>query len=194
MLSNHLYLASAGVSSRLDGAMLEQDKLFGVLSIEYLDPTPLGDEMLQLVRHCAQLLGHWQPVQEESASDLALPAELHQLTGIDTAKRCCNGPKPPAVHVPAGSGVPATGAGSLDHSPLRPQRGDLLRPQAPQMDPGPGRELFQHGQAIYVEDLALRYPKAHRLRPSMPGPISASRCTTPGVHRPASSPCCSTRR
>ncbi len=40
MLSNHLYLTSAGVRSRLDGALLEQDKLFGVLSLEYLDPTP----------------------------------------------------------------------------------------------------------------------------------------------------------
>ena len=33
MLSNHLYLTSAGVRSRLDGALLEQDKLFGVLSL-----------------------------------------------------------------------------------------------------------------------------------------------------------------
>lgn len=61
MLSNYLYLTSAGVRSRLDGAVLEQDKLFGVLSLEYLDPTPLSDEML--------------PV-----------AELHQQTGIDYAR------------------------------------------------------------------------------------------------------------
>ncbi|WP_234918987.1 hypothetical protein, partial [Aeromonas veronii] len=32
-----------------------------------------------------------------------------------------------------------------------------------QLDPGPAQELFQHGQAIYVEDLPVRYPKATRL-------------------------------
>ncbi|MFB2904212.1 EAL domain-containing protein [Aeromonas jandaei] len=164
MLSNHLYLASAGVSSRLDGAMLEQDKLFGVLSIEYLDPTPLGDEMLQLVRHCAQLLGHWQPVQEESASDLALPAELHQLTGIDYCKTLLQWAK-------ATSGARAGWIGEfqprgqdlwiIPRCVLNDETFSALKPL--QMDPGPGRELFQHGQAIYVEDLALRYPKAHRL-------------------------------
>ena len=32
-----------------------------------------------------------------------------------------------------------------------------------QMDPGPDQELFQHGQAVYVEDLPLRYPQAAQL-------------------------------
>ena len=61
MLSQHYYLADASVSSRLDGALLEQEKLVGVLSLEYAETTLIGDETLQLVRHCAQLLGHWQP-------------------------------------------------------------------------------------------------------------------------------------
>uniref|UniRef100_UPI0025B66F8F GAF domain-containing protein n=1 Tax=Aeromonas caviae TaxID=648 RepID=UPI0025B66F8F len=68
MLSQHYYLADANVCSRLDGALLEQEKLIGVLSLEYAESTLIGDEALQLVRQCAQLLGHWQsePVATES--------------------------------------------------------------------------------------------------------------------------------
>lgn len=63
------------MSSRLDGALLEQEKLIGVLSLEYLNATPpLSEEMLQLVRHSAQLLGHWQPLPEPVHNPvLALP-------------------------------------------------------------------------------------------------------------------------
>ena len=38
-----------------------REKLVGVLSLEHAETTPIGDGTLQLVRHCAQLLGHWQP-------------------------------------------------------------------------------------------------------------------------------------
>lgn len=31
------------------------------------------------------------------------------------------------------------------------------------MEIGPGREIFQHGQSLYVEDLPLRYPQATQL-------------------------------
>ena len=50
-------------------------KLIGVLSLEYLNATPLSEEMLQLVRHSAQLLGHWQPLPEPVHNPvLALPS------------------------------------------------------------------------------------------------------------------------
>ncbi|HHQ4610906.1 TPA: sensor domain-containing phosphodiesterase [Aeromonas veronii] len=164
MLSNHLYLTSAGVRSRLDGALLEQDKLFGVLSLEYLDPTPLSEEMLQLVRSSAQLLGHWQPQPEEHRSELALPPELHQQTGIDYCKTLVSW------------AMSASGARVGWIGEFQPRGQDLwiiprcvineeicstLKPI--QLDPGPAQELFQHGQAIYVEDLPVRYPKATRL-------------------------------
>ena len=31
------------------------------------------------------------------------------------------------------------------------------------MEMGPGREIYQHGQSLYVEDLPLRYPQASQL-------------------------------
>lgn len=162
MLSNHLYLTSAGVRSRLDGALLEQDKLFGVLSLEYLDPTPFSDDMLLLVRHCAQLLGNWQPSQQEP--ELALPAELNHLTGI----RYCE----TLVHwAMATSGARIGWVGEFQPRgqelwiiPRYVCNEEALSPRKPiQLDPGPALELFQHGKAIYVEDLPLRYPKAPRL-------------------------------
>lgn len=84
MLSQHYYLADANVCSRLDGALLEQEKLIGVLSLEYAESTLISDDTLQLVRHCARLLGHWQPDPVATdAPDLAPPPGLANLTGND---------------------------------------------------------------------------------------------------------------
>jgi len=164
MLSNHLYLASAGVRSRLDAALLEQEKLFGVLTLEFLEPTPLSEEMLQLVRSSAQLLGHWQPQPEEHRRELELPAELQQQTGIDYCKTLVS-------WAMAASGARVGWIGEyqprgeelwiIPRCVINEDRFSTLRPI--QLDPGPAKELFQHGQAIYVEDLPLRYPKATRL-------------------------------
>ncbi|MGL4249087.1 MAG: sensor domain-containing phosphodiesterase [Aeromonas sp.] len=160
MLSNHLYLASAGVHSRLDSALLEQEKLFGVLSLEYLDATQLNEDMLQLVRSSAQLLGDWQPQPEESHAKLPLPAELNQQIGMDYCKTllswamaACNArvgwigeyqPRDQELWL-----IPRCVINEESIPPLMPIK----------LDPGPARELFQHDQAIYIEDLPLHYPK-----------------------------------
>ncbi|MEL3926008.1 EAL domain-containing protein [Aeromonas enteropelogenes] len=164
MLSQHLYLTSAGVRSRLDCALLEQDKLFGVLSLEYLEPTPISDEMLQLVRHSAQLLGHWQPGDESHDDEPTLPAELHRLTGIDYCKTLVQW----AMTI-SGARIGLIGEYQprgqelwiIPRCVFHEQTFSTLKPI--QMDPGPGRELFEHGQALYVEDLPLRYPNATKL-------------------------------
>ncbi|PJG60156.1 EAL domain-containing protein [Aeromonas cavernicola] len=165
MLSQHTYLAAAGVSSRLDGALLEQGQLLGVLSIEYLDPTPLGDEMLQLVRSCAQLLGHWQPVAaSELANELVLPAVLSQLTGLPYCQALLQW-----AITTSGARVGWIGEfqprGELLWCHQRciwPQTGtDGITPS--QLDAGPERDIFLHGQAIYIDQIRLRYPQATRL-------------------------------
>ncbi|MFA7833400.1 EAL domain-containing protein [Aeromonas dhakensis] len=165
MLSQHYYLANAGVSSRLDGALLEQEKLIGVLSLEYLNATPLSEEMLQLVRHSAQLLGHWQPVPEPvQPAVLTLPAELTLLTGIAYCRALVSW----AIGI-SGARIGWIGEYQprgqdlwmIPRCVLEGETFSVLKPI--QMDPGPGQELFQHGQAVYVEDLPLRYPQASQL-------------------------------
>lgn len=165
MLSQHYYLANAGVSSRLDGALLEQEKLIGVLSLEYLSATVLSEEMLQLVRHSAQLLGHWQPEPEPLINPvLALPGELTLLTGIAYCRALVNW----AVTM-SGARIGWVGEYQprgqelwiIPRCVLEGETFSILKPI--QLDPGPAQELFQHGQALYVEDLPLRYPLATQL-------------------------------
>ncbi|WP_461601746.1 sensor domain-containing phosphodiesterase [Aeromonas rivipollensis] len=165
MLSQHYYLANANVSSRLDGALLEQEKLIGVLSLEYAETTLIGEETLQLVRHCAQLLGHWQPELEVTeASPFTLPSGLSCKTGNEYCRALVRW------------AMTASGAriGWLGEFQLRGQdlwliprcvlEGETFSAVKPmQMEIGPGREIFQHGQSLYVEDLPLRYPQATQL-------------------------------
>ena len=161
MLSQHYYLANANVSSRLDGALLEQEKLIGVLSLEYAETTLIGEETLQLVRHCAQLLGHWQPEPEVAeASPFTLPGGLSCKTGNEYCRALVRW------------AMTASGAriGWLGEFQLRGQdlwliprcmlEGETFSAVKPmRMEIGPGREIFQHGQSLYVEDLPLRYPQ-----------------------------------
>ena len=165
MLSQHYYLANANVSSRLDGALLEQEKLIGVLSLEYAETTLIGEETLQLVRHCAQLLGHWQPELEVTeASPFTLPGGLSCKTGNEYCRALVRW------------AMTASGAriGWLGEFQLRGQdlwliprcvlEGETFSAVKPmRMEIGPGREIFQHGQSLYVEDLPLRYPQATQL-------------------------------
>ena len=165
MLSQHYYLANAHVSSRLDGALLEQEKLIGVLSLEYAETTLIGEETLQLVRHCAQLLGHWQPELEVTeASPFTLPSGLSCKTGNEYCRALVRW------------AMTASGAriGWLGEFQLRGQdlwliprcmlEGETFSAVKPmRMEIGPGREIFQHGQSLYVEDLPLRYPQASQL-------------------------------
>ncbi|MDM5058340.1 sensor domain-containing phosphodiesterase [Aeromonas rivipollensis] len=165
MLSQHYYLANANVSSRLDGALLEQEKLIGVLSLEYAETTLIGEETLQLVRHCAQLLGHWQPELEVTeASPFTLPSGLSCKTGNEYCRSLVRW------------AMTASGAriGWLGEFQLRGQdlwliprcvlEGETFSAVKPmRMEIGPGREIFQHGQSLYVEDLSLRYPQATQL-------------------------------
>lgn len=164
MLSQHYYLADTQVSSRLDGALLEQEKLIGVLSLEYAETTQLGEEVLQLVRHCAQLLGHWQPAQAEPEPSLSLPAELASKTGHDYCRALI------------GWAMASSGAriGWLGEYQPRGQElwliphcvhkdGAFVSRRPVNINLGPGQDLFLHGQALYVEDLPLRYPQATRL-------------------------------
>ena len=165
MLSQHYYLANANVSSRLDGALLEQEKLIGVLSLEYAETTLIGEETLQLVRHCAQLLGHWQPELEVTeASPFTLPSGLSCKTGNEYCRALVRW------------AMTASGAriGWLGEFQLRGQdlwliprcvlEGETFSAVKPmRMEIGPGREIFQHGQSLYVEDLPLRYPQASQL-------------------------------
>ncbi len=143
--------------------------------------------MLQLVRHSAQLLGHWQPLPEPVHNPvLALPAELTLLTGIAYCRAL----------VRWGMSVSGARIGWIGEYQPRGQelwmiprcvlegRPSVLKPI--QMDPGPGQELFQHGQAVYVEDLPLRYPQASQLLALNAPSMSAFRCTASTVpHRPA---------
>ncbi|MGE6295262.1 sensor domain-containing phosphodiesterase [Aeromonas media] len=165
MLSQHYYLANAHVSSRLDGALLEQEKLIGVLSLEYAETTLIGEETLQLVRHCAQLLGHWQPAPEVAEpSPFTLPGGLSCKTGNEYCRTLVRW------------AMTASGAriGWLGEFQLRGQdlwliprcmlEGETFSAVKPmRMEIGPGREIFQHGQSLYVEDLPLRYPQATQL-------------------------------
>ncbi|QJT28153.1 EAL domain-containing protein [Aeromonas media] len=165
MLSQHYYLANANVSSRLDGALLEQEKLIGVLSLEYAETTLIGEETLQLVRHCAQLLGHWQPEPEVAeSSPFTLPSGLSCKTGNEYCRALVRW------------AMTASGAriGWLGEFQLRGQdlwliprcmlEGETFSAVKPmRMEIGPGREIFQHGQSLYVEDLPLRYPQATQL-------------------------------
>lgn len=165
MLSQHYYLANTNVSSRLDGALLEQEKLIGVLSLEYAETTLIGEETLQLVRHCAQLLGHWQPELEVTeASPFTLPSGLSCKTGNEYCRALVRW------------AMTASGAriGWLGEFQLRGQdlwliprcvlEGETFSAVKPmRMEIGPGREIFQHGQSLYVEDLPLRYPQATQL-------------------------------
>ncbi|QJT21405.1 EAL domain-containing protein [Aeromonas media] len=165
MLSQHYYLANANVSSRLDGALLEQEKLIGVLSLEYAETTLIGEETLQLVRHCAQLLGHWQPELEVAeASPFTLPSGLSCKTGNEYCRALVRW------------AMTASGAriGWLGEFQLRGQdlwliprcvleRETFSAVKPMRMEIGPGREIFQHGQSLYVEDLPLRYPQASQL-------------------------------
>lgn len=165
MLSQHYYLANANVSSRLDGALLEQEKLIGVLSLEYAETTLIGEETLQLVRHCAQLLGHWQPEPEIAEdSPFTLPGGLSCKTGNEYCRALVRW------------AMTASGAriGWLGEFQLRGQdlwliprcvlAGETFSAVKPmRMEIGPGREIFQHGQSLYVEDLPLRYPQATQL-------------------------------
>lgn len=165
MLSQHYYLANANVSSRLDGALLEQEKLIGVLSLEYAETTLIGEETLQLVRHCAQLLGHWQPEPEVAeSSPFTLPSGLSCKTGNEYCRALVRW------------AMTASGAriGWLGEFQLRGQdlwliprcmlEGETFSAVKPmRMEIGPGREIFQHGQSLYVEDLPLRYPQASQL-------------------------------
>lgn len=165
MLSQHYYLSDASVCSRLDGALLEQEKLIGVLSLEYAESTLIGDEALQLVRQCAQLLGHWQPEPVEAESPpMAPPADLAGKTGNDYCRTLLR-------WAMQACGAPLGWIGEF-----QPRGQDLwLMPRcvldgdsfstfkAMRMEFGPGQEIFQHGQSLYVEDLALRYPQAGQL-------------------------------
>lgn len=165
MLSQHYYLADANVSSRLDGALLDQEKLVGVLSLEYVETTPLGEETLQLVRHCAQLLGHWQPAPVVAeAMPLPLPAELSCKTGNDYCRSLLR-------WAMAVSGAHIGWIGEFQPRgqdlwiiPRCVLAGDAFSSvKSIRMDLGPGREIFQHGQSLYVDDLPLRYPQASQL-------------------------------
>ncbi|MEG0006808.1 MAG: EAL domain-containing protein [Aeromonas sp.] len=165
MLGQHYYLADANISSRLDGALLEQEKLIGVLSLEYVETTPLSEETLQLVRHCAQLLGHWQPehaVAETPA--ISSPTELSCKTGNDYCRALLQWAMTASgarigwlgEYQPRGQDlwiIPRCVLERETFSTVKPIR----------MDFGPGREIFQHGQTLYVEDLPLRYPQASQL-------------------------------
>jgi diguanylate cyclase (GGDEF)-like protein/PAS domain S-box-containing protein len=164
MLSQHYYLADANVSSRLDGALLEQEKLIGALSLEFLDTTQPNEEMLQLVRHCAQMLGHWQPTPKAQDLPLSLPAELTLKTGHDYCRALIG-------WAMASSGARIGWLGEYQPRgqelwliPRCVQEGDAISSRQPfNINQGPGQDLFHHGQALYVEDLPLRYPQATRL-------------------------------
>lgn len=165
MLSQHYYLADANVCSRLDGALLEQEKLIGVLSLEYAESTLISDDTLQLVRHCARLLGHWQPDPVATDTpDLGPPPGLANLTGNDYCRALLRW----------AMGLSGAHMGWIGEFQPRGQdlwliprcvvEGDAFAVVKPMpMDIGPGREIFQHGQSLYVEDLALRYPQSSQL-------------------------------
>ena len=165
MLSQHYYLSDANVCSRLDGALLEQEKLIGVLSLEYAESTLIGDEALQLVRQCAQLLGHWQPepVEAESPS-IAPPPDLAGKTGNDYCRTLLRWAMQ-ACGAPLGwIGEFQPRGQDLWFMPRCVLDGDSFSTfKAMRMEFGPGQEIFQHGQSLYVEDLALRYPQAGQL-------------------------------
>lgn len=165
MLSQHYYLSDANVCSRLDGALLEQEKLIGVLSLEYAESTLIGDEALQLVRQCAQLLGHWQPepVEVESPS-MAPPADLAGKTGNDYCRTLLRWAMQ-ACGAPLGwIGEFQPRGQDLWFMPRCVLDGDSFSTfKAMRMEFGPGQEIFLHGQSLYVEDLALRYPQASQL-------------------------------
>lgn len=165
MLSQHYYLSDASVCSRLDGALLEQEKLIGVLSLEYAESTLIGDEALQLVRQCAQLLGHWQPEPVEAESPpMAPPADLAGKTGNDYCRTLLRWAMQ-ACGAPLGwIGEFQPRGQDLWFMPRCVLDGDSFSTfKAMRMEFGPGQEIFQHGQSLYVEDLALRYPQAGQL-------------------------------
>ncbi|MGE6121183.1 sensor domain-containing phosphodiesterase [Aeromonas media] len=165
MLSQHYYLANANVSSRLDGALLEQEKLIGVLSLEYAETTLIGEETLQLVRHCAQLLGHWQPEPEVAEpSPFTLPSGLSCKTGNEYCRALVRWAMTASgAHIgwlgeyqPRGQDL-----WLIPRCVLEGETFSFVKPM--RMEIGPGREIFQHGQSLYVEDLPLRYPQASQL-------------------------------
>ncbi|WP_429080650.1 sensor domain-containing phosphodiesterase [Aeromonas bivalvium] len=168
MLCQHYYLSEHGVRARLDAALLDHDRLIGVLSLEYQSPTLLNDEMLQLVRHCAQRLGHWQPQTDEPqqgvAPLLALPGELSMLTGIDYCEALVGWACAASGATLGWVGEYQPRGSKLWVIPRHVRHRDETQHWPPMdLDPGPSAELFHHGQALYVEDLALRYPLATRL-------------------------------
>lgn len=165
MLSQHFYLADANVSSRLDGALLEQEKLIGVLSLEFVETTQSSEEMLQLVRHCAQLLGHWQPEQEVTdAAPIPLPAELALKTGSDYCRALLRWAMAISGARIGWLGEYQPRGQDLWIIPRYVLTGETFSTVKPiRMDLGPGREIFQHGQSLYVEDLPLHYPQATQL-------------------------------
>lgn len=165
MLGQHYYLGEANVRSRLDGALLEQEKLIGALSLEYLEATLLGDEALQLVRHCAQLLGHWQPVQTEAKSHLLpQPIDLNVKTGHDYCRTLLHW----AMSI-SGARIGWLGEFQLRgqdlwFSPRCIREGETFSSVKPmRMEIGPGQEIFRHGQSLYLDDLPQRYPQAEQL-------------------------------
>ena len=164
MLSQHYYLADANVAPCLDGALLEQEKLIGVLSLEYAESTLISDDTRNwcVIAPACSATGSrtpWRPTPRTSRPTRACQPDRQRLLPRPAAlghgpERCPQG---------LDRRVSASRSGSLAHSPLR-GGGDAFAVVKPMpMDIGPGREIFQHGQSLYVEDLALRYPQSSLL-------------------------------
>ncbi|MGY3927142.1 sensor domain-containing phosphodiesterase [Aeromonas simiae] len=170
MLAQHRYLASHGVAARLDAALREGDRLLGMLSLEYLDPVPLGEELLQLARFCSQQLGQWQPPTNEpaaqndpeEASHDTHPLALH--VGLEYCRALLQWCR---QQLPLRAGWVGEYQRRGEELWLIPRYVELEgQPHSslPQrLEPGPAHDIHQSGQALYLDNLATRYPKAHQL-------------------------------
>ncbi|MFR9718102.1 EAL domain-containing protein [Aeromonas diversa] len=166
MLAQHAYLGGHGVLSRLDAALKEGERLLGMVSLEYLTPMPIGEDLLQLARYCAQQLGHWRPDDEQTppAAEPISPPPLALHTGLDYCRTLLGWCQEQHPLIGCWIGEYQHRGSELWIVPRYVEIGGEPQQWAPtRLDPGPARDVQECGQALYVEDLAGRYPVAHKL-------------------------------
>ena len=198
MLSQHYYLANAHVSSRLDGCWSRRSSS-ACSSLEYAETTLIGEETLQLVRHCAQLLGHWQPEPRSGrgASPSPLPGGLSCKTGNGycralarwamTSERRLHRLAREFQSCAAGSlAYPALYAGS--------ERPSLRSGFPCGMEIGLGGRSSSTGQSLYGRPAAALSPAASQLLALNAKATSAFRCRGRAVLPRPDRPSCWTGR
>lgn len=167
MLAQHTYLAGHGVCSRLDAALKEGERLLGMVSLEYLTPMPISDDLLQLARYCAQQLGQWQPASESQPNPVEEPSAdcpLLYSTGIDYCRNLLGWCQRQAKVQSGWVGEYQVRHDTLWIIPRYMEMDGEPQPAPPMaLEPGPSQEVLDAGQALYIDNIASRYPQAHKL-------------------------------